>query len=405
MSNPIAKVNFPLFDCDNHFYEPKDAILRYLPEKYHSNFKYVEINGRTKLVLDGHISEYIPNPSFDVVAAPGCHVEYYRGNNPDGKTMREFNIVEACKPEYRYKNEARYKILEKQGLSGTLMFPTLASVIESHMSHNPDFCHAAFHSLNRWIKDEWGFGEDNKFYATPVITLMEVDKAVEEADWILSQGAKVVLIRPTYVPGYKGCRGMGSPEFEPVFSRLEEAGVFIAFHSSDNGYHDVYKRHASSETASEYLPFNNVDPLSLVMDVNQRAHGDHLASLVCHGFFERHPKIKVGYIETGVSWLYPLWERMEHAYKMQPQLFRRHPHEVVKEHVWFHPHFEELEAEKAIRLIDLVGADNVLFGSDWPHAEGLANPADWLNFISYLKVEDQAKIMGGNMLNILGKAA
>lgn len=400
-----AKATYPLFDCDNHFYEPKEALLRYMPDRYKSLFQYVEINGRTKLVLDGKISNYIPNPTFEVVAAPGCHVDYYRGKNPEGKSMRELSIIEESIPEYSYKTAARYELLEKQGLIGAMVFPTLASVLESHMSQYTDFCHDAFHALNLWIMEEWGFGFDHKFYATPVVTLMEVDKAVAETEWLIEQGTKVVLIRPSYVPGLRGNRGMGSPEFDPVFARLAEAGVFIAFHSSDNGYNDIYERHSVGRGAGEYKPFEGSDPLNLVMDVNQRAHGDHLASLVCHGVFERHPRLKVGYIETGVNWLYPLWERMEHAYNMAPQLFRRHPHEVIREHVWFHPHFEEMEADKALQLIDLVGADHLLFGSDWPHPEGLANPSDWLGFIDYLKEEDKAKIMGGNMLGLLGRAA
>jgi len=405
MSTSTKKISYPFFDCDNHFYEPQEALMRHMPKRFESLFKYVNINGRTKLILDGKLSDYIPNPTFEVVAAPGCHVDYYRGKNPDGKSMRELSVIEKSKPEYQYKTAARYDLLKEQGLIGTLVFPTLASVIEGHMGHRPDFCHAAFHSLNMWIKEEWGFGDDNVFYATPVITLMEVEKAMEEAEWIINQGSKVVLIRPSYVPGWRGNRGMGSMEFEPVFARLEEAGIFIAFHSSDNGYQDVFERHASSNVNGEYQPFNNVDPLSLVLDVNQRAHADHLASLICHGVFDRHPKLKVGYIETGTSWIYPLWERLEHVNKMAPQLFKRHPHEVIREHVWLHPHFEEMEAEKAHRLIDLVGADHVLFGSDWPHPEGLAQPAEWIQFIHYLNDVDKAKIMGGNMLGLLGRAA
>ncbi len=397
--------DYPFFDCDNHFYEPKEAILRHLPKQFQHLFRYLEIEGRTKVVLDGRISEYIPNPSFDVVAAPGCHVDYYRGINPEGKSMRELSVIERCLPEYRYKTEGRYKLLKEHGLTGTLVFPTLGSVIEAHMGHRPDFCHAAFHSLNQWTKEEWGFGEDNQFYATPVLTLMEADKAIAETDWLLKEGVRVVLIRPTYVPGWKGPRGMGSPEFDPIFARLAEAGVFIGFHSSDNGYFDTYKRHAISDTAGEFLPFKNVDPLGLAMDYNQRAHADHLASLVCHGVFDRHPKLKVGYIETGVNWLYPLWERLEHVYKMGPKMFKRDPLDAIREHVYFHPHFEEMEAAKAQRLIGLVGADHVLFGSDWPHPEGLAQPSQWVDYLQDVSEDDKRKIMGGNMLKILGRAA
>lgn len=400
MSEAATNKQFHFFDCDNHFYEPPEAMLRYLPEEYKKVIRYANIDGRTKLVIEGRISEYIPNPTFEVVAAPGCHEEYYRGNNPEGKSLRELTVIERSTDVFFRRSDARYALLKEHGLRGALVFPTLASVIEGNMGHKPDFCHAVFHSLNQWIKDEWGFGEDKTFYATPVLTLMNVEQAIKDVEWIINQGARVVLIRPSYVPGYRGSRGMGSPEFAPVFSRLEEAGVFIGFHSSDNGYMEIYTRHSLGDS-TEFQPFKQQDPLSMVMDVNSRACADHLASLVCHGTFERHPKLKVGYVETGVAWLFPLWERIEHVFKMQPQLFKRHPHETIREHVWFHPHFEE----NPDRLIDLVGADNVLFGSDWPHPEGLANPSKWLEVIAHRSEDEQRKIMGGNLMSLLGLAA
>ena len=48
-------------------------------------------------------------------------------------------------------------------------------------------------------------------------------------------------------------------------------------------------------------------------------------------------------------------------------------------------------------LVNLVGVDRVLYGSDWPHPEGLAEPTFYVNALSHLSVDDQAKIMGGNL--------
>ena len=391
----------PRFDCDNHFYEPEEALLKYMPEKYKHVFKYVQVDGRTKLAINGQISDYIPNPTFEVVAAPGCHVEYYRGNNPEGKSFREFNVVERRKDEYAYKTDERYRTLQNQGSVGAMVYPTLASVIEGHMSNDPDFCHAAIHSLNQWIKEEWGFGEDGKFYGVPVITLMNAGKALEEAKWVIDNGARTVLIRPGYVPGIRGNRSMGAREFDPLWEALAKNNVFVTFHSSDSGVAEDYNRYASEPTSSEYTPFAKSDALESVLDVNMRAVSDHLASLVCHGVFDRHPTLKVGYVETGVYWLFPLWDRLEHVYKMQPQNFTRHPHETIRAHVWFHPFFED----DIYRLVEMVGADHVLFGSDWPHPEGLADPREWAGEISDLSGEDQAKILGGNIMQLLGIAA
>ena len=82
-------IDFPVFDADNHMYETTDAFTKYLPAEYDGLIQYVEVNGRTKIALKGQISEYIPNPTFAVVAAPGAQEEYFRVGNPEGKSRRE----------------------------------------------------------------------------------------------------------------------------------------------------------------------------------------------------------------------------------------------------------------------------------------------------------------------------
>ncbi len=49
----------------------------------------MEIDGRTKIMVRGVVSDYIPNPTFDVVARPGAQEEYFRNGNPEGKSFRE----------------------------------------------------------------------------------------------------------------------------------------------------------------------------------------------------------------------------------------------------------------------------------------------------------------------------
>ena len=76
-------VDFPVFDSDNHMYETQAAFTRYLPSEYRSAITYVQVNGRTKIAIKGKISEYIPNPTFEVVAPPGAQEDFYRRGNPD----------------------------------------------------------------------------------------------------------------------------------------------------------------------------------------------------------------------------------------------------------------------------------------------------------------------------------
>ncbi len=77
-------LDFPVFDADNHMYETTDAFTKFLDPKYTNLVQYVQVNGRTKIAVKGQISEYIPNPTFEVVAAPGAQEEYFKSGNPEG---------------------------------------------------------------------------------------------------------------------------------------------------------------------------------------------------------------------------------------------------------------------------------------------------------------------------------
>src|ERR1035437_5293663 len=79
----------PLFDADNHLYETREALTKYLPDRYRGAIDYVDVHGRTKIAIRGHISEYIPNPTFAVVARPGAQEDGIRYGNPDGKKRRQ----------------------------------------------------------------------------------------------------------------------------------------------------------------------------------------------------------------------------------------------------------------------------------------------------------------------------
>jgi len=64
------RLPYETFDADNHLYENRDALTKFLPREYEGAIKYVEVNGRTKLAIRDHISEYIPNPPSRASPSP-----------------------------------------------------------------------------------------------------------------------------------------------------------------------------------------------------------------------------------------------------------------------------------------------------------------------------------------------
>jgi predicted TIM-barrel fold metal-dependent hydrolase len=86
------------------------------------------------------------------------------------------------------------------------------------------------------------------------------------------------------------------------------------------------------------------------------------------------------------------------VYKKTPESFPGgSPVEEIKNRLYISPFPEEGVTD----LINTMGVDNVLFGSDYPHPEGLARPADYANALGSLSIDDQAKIMGGNLSRLI----
>ncbi|HPG28868.1 MAG TPA: amidohydrolase, partial [Myxococcota bacterium] len=97
----MADLPFLLFDADNHYYEAEDAFTRHMdPRMKRRCMSWGQVNGRKELLVAGKVNRFIPNPTFDPVAKPGCLDEYYRGINPEGKSIREaFGELEPIRPE------------------------------------------------------------------------------------------------------------------------------------------------------------------------------------------------------------------------------------------------------------------------------------------------------------------
>src|SRR5947209_17099491 len=145
---PSRALDFPVFDADNHMYETREALTKYLPSVYTGLIDYVEVHGRTKIVVAGQISNYIPNPTFDVVAAPGAQEEYFRVGNPEGKSHREImgKPIRAL-PGFKEPGP-RLELMDELGIDRALMWPTLASLVEERLRDDPLATHAVIHALN-----------------------------------------------------------------------------------------------------------------------------------------------------------------------------------------------------------------------------------------------------------------
>jgi predicted TIM-barrel fold metal-dependent hydrolase len=396
---PVRSLEFPVFDADNHLYETRDALTRYLPDKYAGAIDYVDIHGRTKIMVRGLITDYIPNPTFDRIGRPGAQEEYFRHGNPEGKTSRE--IIGRgidCPPAFRHA-EPRLALMDEQGVDYTMMIPTLASLVEERMKDDPDLCAAAIHGLNRWMADEWPFAYEGRMFSTPVITPGEVDHALAELEWVVDHGTRIVLMRPAPAWGFRGPRSFALPEFDPYWRKVQESGVLVVVHASDTGYTRYSNEWEGSHVEAQ--AFAQPKPFSQAVRNDFRDIQDAVTSMIAHGLFNRFPDLRVALVENGAGWVPHLLNRLDHTYEQMPHLFAERPSVTFNRNIWMHPFHEEDPRE----LVGFLGADRIIFGSDYPHVEGLAEPLSYADELQGLSDDDVRKIMGGNMMGLLGLSA
>ena len=382
-----ATVDFDVFDADNHYYEATDAFTRHIePQFARRGIQWGDIDGRRRLLVGGKVNRFIPNPQFDPVALPGVLDEYFRGRSPADDIRGAFGQLEPIRPEYRNR-DARIERMDAQGMAGCFMFPTLGVGMEEALLGDVDAAHATFRAFNRWLDDDWGLNFRDRIYGAPYLTLLDPDQALDEARWAVDNGARVVVMRAGPVMAPTGGRSPGDPLYDPMWSVLAEADVTVAYHSGEAGYGRYVVDWGES---AEFEAFRRTPLYGVV--TSDRAIADTVAALVCHGVFDRHPRTRVATIESGSEWVAPLIKKLRKAYSMTPGGFSADPVETIRRHVWVAPYYED-----DIRVLaDALGVDHVIFGSDWPHAEGLAEPKAFVEDLDGFGDDEIRRIMHDN---------
>ncbi|NED60212.1 amidohydrolase, partial [Streptomyces sp. SID10244] len=126
--------------------ETAEALTKYLPEQYRQAVQYVQIGRHTRIAINGRITDFIPNPTFDRVAAPGAHEKFFAGENTEGLTLREMQGKAIEAPAATRNPEDRVVELDRQGVRECLNYPTLASLVEHSAADDPELTLAIIHA-------------------------------------------------------------------------------------------------------------------------------------------------------------------------------------------------------------------------------------------------------------------
>ena len=391
---------FPTFDSDNHLYETQDALTKFLPAEYQGVVRYVDIGGRTKLAIQDRISDYIPNPTFNRVAVPGgAGYDVTKGGGGYGDMTGFGKMVAMPGIDAFFDPEPRHKLMQEMGIDRTLLWPTLASALEERMADDPDAACVVIHSMNEWLHEHWTYAYEDAIFSTPMVSLAAGnDVAIAELEWIAERGAKLFAIRVAPVPTWKGRKSFALPEFDPFWERVVELDLVVGMHAGDSGY-TRYTNEWEGLGDREFVitaksKARQSEPAFIALSSEKDVLVDAMASIIGHGLATRFPTLRFMPVEFPSDWIRPFYAKLQRTWEKAPVLFDENPVEVFNRQVLIHA-FHEPDPQELIDLV--IPADHLMFGSDFPHPEGMSDPLAYSAVVAGMAPEHQELIMGGSL--------
>ena len=421
-------LTYEILDADNHFNEPDDCYERYIdPSSRDLAIRSVrDASGRTVQLFAGRPSrfhaEQVTYSAEELERMLGGAVTDDGNGSATGSVMpgmllnrlnplkglsedeRRELIAEFREQRESYGNrDLRLALMDDQGIEAALMYPASAHNIEYELADNIEALYANVRAFNRWMHEEVGFAHRNRMFLPPYIALADVDLAIAELETVLGQGAPLIQLKSGHAHGGRdnpfGGRSVADPVFDPFWARVNEAGVRVAVHLGGTDY----QKYGADWSEDPEATFGDFDAFQWVMYWGDRPALELTVGTILHNLFGRFPNLRFCLSEQGTVWLPYTLRKMDHAFFMGRKAkwgeLERRPSEIFREHFVVAPFPEE----NVRRVVDEVGIEPIVFGSDFPHGEGLAWPRQYAE--AQLKGFDDHEIktiMRDNLARFLG---
>ena len=191
------------------------------------------------------------------------------------------------------------RAMDAQGIDAVVLYPSLGLFVPYLPELSAEASTEACRSYNDWIA---GFcaAEPARLAAVAIVPLADPELAAAEARRAAGMGLVGVMVRPNRLYG----RELGDPAYDPLYAAVEESGLVLAVHEG-LGVRGPTIGDRFTTFVARHLCSHPMEQMAA------------MAGLILGGTLERHPRLRVAFLESGTGWL-PFWlHRMdEHAHWM-----------------------------------------------------------------------------------------
>ena len=365
-----------VIDCDSHVMEPADLWQRYLEPKYRDRaIRVVEEDGVEKLIIGERVVL-----QQRLAALGGAHIDRVK------LFTEPLRYIDGCLPA-SYEPHARAQLLDDWGVDRGVLFPTIG--ILPFPTDDPELSSAYCRAYNTWQAEFFQTIPD-RVIPIAVVNWHDIDEAQKELDRCLKLGFRGLFVPPETIGGKRP----GTSHFDPLWSRLHDADVPGCLH--------VIVRFEGAAIPFAAWHQSGAGP---IFGFGLGATGQlipALASLVTDLLFERFARLKVVSVEAGCGFAAYLMDRLDekhHFFKAMTGMALK-PSEYIKRNCYF---VAEPEERTIGAMLELVGPDKILWGSDFPHVDSRMDAAELIRgSVAKLDLESANRVLGDSGEELFG---
>ena len=374
--------DYQIIDADSHVTEPIEMWEKYLEPEFKNHAPYID----TPTTKEGVFVIDVFSPPVKNMKVEGKKIYQKISDEIWAEGIKVTIRDYAKRGRFGTDPESQVKAIKRMGVDISFLYPTIGLWLLAIEDMNPQLAVALTRAYNNWLHDFCNF-DRQILRGVGAISLHEPKEMVRELQHIASFGWKAVFIRPNPLKG----RILSDPAYEPFWAECERLNIAVAIHEGTHGR----------------LPTTGTDRFNTRFAMHACSHPLEqmmaMLALIEGGVLERYPNLKVGFLEAGCGWLpYWLW-RMDEEYenlawevkdnvKMKPsEYFRRQC-------------FISIEPSEPYlaQIIDFIGTDNLIFGSDYPHIDSDADIIEKIIGLSSISPQTIRKILWDNPLRFYG---
>jgi len=394
---------YRIIDADGHVLEHPTAMLQYAPAKFRDRIFHLESKPDGSEVV--HYAGHTAPANYLAVAGTGGMSKEDRMRAASGQLK-----YSEIKPG-AFNAKARLEEIAIDGIQQSVVYPTLMLGLPGFP--DAEFAEVQARAYNRWIAEYCGYAP-TRLFGVAVIPQQDIARSLTVIREAKEIGLVGIFMRPN--PSVDG-QYFSDPSYEPLWALCEELDLTVGFHPylaadmpgacrnlhlwnyrAPGGSVDFVEAMSQSPITRLHNIFFS-QGLSNVYDMMTT-----IAMMIGGGVLEHHPMLRCIFLEANGGWIAPFLERLDHHYEIfgwdVPALTMK-PSDYFKRQCWisFDPDESLL---KATAEHPLVGADRIIWASDYPHPDAKIPGvvAELREAMAGLDAAKQARIFGLNAVEL-----